>query len=123
MFKTLKWEDCTGFALGVWLIASPWVLEFFASNAATVNAFSMGIILILLDLMEYEEHEASKAWIDLLAGLWLMASPTVLDFTSSTPAAASTAAAGLTTTLIAAWAISPFDELIGRWWREHVARH
>ena len=47
MFKTLKWEDWVGVGLGVWLLASPWVLGFSDQSAPMMNALIMGSILVL----------------------------------------------------------------------------
>ena len=124
MFKLLRWEDWAVIALGAWMLASPWVVGFVdSSNSALINAYAIGVILVLLELAETEGHESAKDWIDLAAGLWLMVSPTVLRFASVTPACINAITVGLLTVLVAVWAITPFDEMIGRWWRHHVARH
>jgi hypothetical protein len=122
MFKVLRWEDLVGIAVGAWLVASPWVMGFSGSNAATVNAFVMGIILMLLELMEFEEHEPAKEWIDFAAGLWLLISPTALGFASLALASVNAIAVGLFTVLLAVWAMTPLDEKIGHWWHDHIAR-
>jgi SPW repeat-containing protein len=123
MFKTLKWEDWLGIGLGVWLLASPWTFGFSDQSAATMNALIMGSILVLEELLEVVVHEMAEEWIDLLAGLWLVVSPLVLGFASQTAASANTAAVGLLTVLFAVWAMSPFDEKLGRWWHGHVTGH
>jgi SPW repeat len=123
MFKTLRWEDLTGVALGAWLIASPWVAGFSDSIAATVNAFGIGTLLVLLELMEFEQHEPAKEWIDFVVGLWLLISPTVLGFASLRIESVNANAVGLLVVLLAVWAMTPLDEKIGHWWRDHVARH
>ena len=47
MFKTLKWEDWLGIALGALLLVSPWIFGYSDSSAATMNALVMGSILVL----------------------------------------------------------------------------
>jgi ABC-type Fe3+ transport system permease subunit len=94
-----------------------------SSNSALANASTIGAILVLLGLAETEEHESAKDWIDLVAGLWLIVSPTVLGFALVTPASVNAITVGLLTVLISIWAITPFDEKIDRWWHHHVARH
>jgi hypothetical protein len=124
MFKVPRWEDWVVIALGVWLVASPWVVGFVdSSNSALANASTIGAILVLLELAETEEHESAKDWIDLVAGLWLIVSPTVLRFASVTPAAVNAITVGLLTVLVAVWEITPFDEKISRWWHDHVTGH
>ena len=123
MFKALQWEDWVGIALGAWLIASPWVLGFSSHDAATFNALILGTILMLEELLELGVHEMAEEWIDLVAGLWLMVSPSVLGFSSLTLASVNTITVGLLTVLFAAWAMSPLDKRIGRWWHDHVTGH
>ena len=123
MFKTLKWEDWLGIALGAWLLMSPWALGFSDQSAATMNALVMGTILVLEELLELGVHETIEEWIDLVAGLWLMISPVALGFASQAVASWNTLAVGLLTVLFAAWAMSPLDEKLGHWWHEHVTGH
>ena len=39
------WEEWLTVALGIWLIISPWMLDFAASRSATWNAVGAGIVL------------------------------------------------------------------------------
>jgi hypothetical protein len=123
MFKSLKWEDWVGVALGAWMLASPWVVGFSDYSVAAMNALIMGSILVLAEMLELSVHEDAEEWIDIVAGLWLMVSPVVLGFTSSTPATVSTMSVGLLTVLFAAWALSPLDERARQWWHDHVPSH
>ena len=123
MFKALQWEDWVGIALGAWMLISPWVVGYSDHDAATINALVMGTILVLEELLELGVHETAEEWIDLVAGLWLMVSPIVLGFASLTLASVNAIAVGLLTVLFAAWAMSPFDKRIGRWWHDHVTGH
>ena len=123
MFKTLKWEDWVGVAIGAWMLISPWVVGFSDHQAATMNALVMGTILVLEEMLELGVHETAEEWIDLVAGLWLIMSPAALGFGSLMSASASTIAAGLLTVLFAALAMSPVDKEIDRWWHDHVTGH
>ena len=120
MFKTLKWEDWLGIALGALLLVSPWIFGYSDSSAATMNALVMGSILVLEEFLEVGEHETVEEWIDVVAGLWLMAAPSVLGFSSEGAAALTSFAVGAFTVLFAALAMTSFDEKIGHWWHEHV---
>jgi hypothetical protein len=114
MFKTLKWEDWAGAATGIWLLLSPWVLGYSENFAATANAALFGIVLASAELMHLGRHEDAEEWIDLIAGLWLVASPAVLGFGTVAPALINTVVVGLLAILFAAWALSPMDEMIAR---------
>lgn len=123
MFKALKWEDWVGIALGAWMLASPWVVGFSDHSVAAMNALIMGSILVLAEMLELSVHEAAEEWIDIVAGVWLMVSPVVLGFTSLMPATVSTMSVGLLTVLFAAWALSPLDERVRKWWHDHLPSH
>lgn len=123
MSKALQWEDWAGIALGAWLMVSPWVIGFTDHQAATMNALIMGAILVLEELLELGVHEMAEEWIDVVAGLWLVASPFALGFASVTPAAVSTVAVGLLTVLFGAWALLSLDEKVRHWWDDHVTGH
>lgn len=118
MFKTLQWEDWAGVALGAWLLASPWALGYVDNPIAAMNALVMGSILVVEEFFELGAHETAGEWIDMAAGAWLVVSPIVLGFGSSTAAAANTAAVGFLTLLLAACAVSPLDRRIAEWWRD-----
>lgn len=123
MFKTLQWEDWVGVVLGLWLLASPWVVGFSGEQAATMNALFMGTILVLEELLDLGVHEMAEEWIDVVAGLWLVISPVVLGFAGSMAPSMNAVTVGLLTVLAAAWAASPLDEQIDRWWHGTAAGH
>ena len=120
MFKSLQWEDWMGVALGAWMLASPWVLGYSDSSAAVINASVLGTILVLEEFLELGAHETAEEWIDLVAGVWLLASPFVLGFGNVMPAAVNAVAIGLFTALFAAFAMSPFHHKLGVWWQDHA---
>jgi hypothetical protein len=119
MFKTLQWEDWAGIAVGVWMLASPWVLGYADHYAATMNAGILGTALIFMELLNLDQHEPAEEWADIAVGLWLLVSPLVLGFASATTAAVNAVAVAALTILLAALALSPLDEKIRLWWREH----
>jgi hypothetical protein len=114
MFKTLKWEDWAGAATGIWLLVSPWALGYSENFAATANAVLFGIVLASGELMHLGRHEDAEEWLDLLTGLWLVASPALLGFASIPPALINTVVVGLLSIMFAAWALSPMDEIIAK---------
>lgn len=123
MLKTLQWEDWGGVLLGLWLLASPWILGFSGEQAATMNALFMGTILVLEEFLELGIHETVEEWIDILAGVWLVVSPMVLGFSAVTGAAINFVVVGLLSVFLAGWAMSPLDEKIERWWHGAVPGH
>src|SRR5262249_7041950 len=45
-----KWEEWINVLLGIWLILSPWILQFSTASRETTNAVIVGIIVGLLAL-------------------------------------------------------------------------
>ena len=59
------WEELLDMALGVWLLASPFVLGFVAQQAAAMNAVIVGVIVIILAVWGLlEDVEIRKWWHD-----------------------------------------------------------
>jgi hypothetical protein len=110
MFKTLKWEDWVGVALGAWLFASPWVLGY-RDNAAVMNALIVGSLLVIVELLDLGAYKDAEELIDIVAGSWLLVSPLALGFADATLPAMNAAAVGLLTALSAIWALTPFDAI------------
>jgi hypothetical protein len=120
MLKSLKWEDWLGVALGLWLVVSPWMLGYAdASAAATMNALFLGSTLIFLEQLNLGAHEDLEEWMDIVAGVWLVASPLVVGFTNAPAAAINAIAVGTLTVVFAALALSSFDARLARWWHGH----
>ncbi len=57
MPRSPKREEWAGVVLGVWLLASPWVLGFSHHLAATLNALLIGTILVLGEFLALIVHE------------------------------------------------------------------
>jgi hypothetical protein len=123
MLKTLKWEDWLGVALGIWLLISPWTLGYAESSGATMNALFLGATLVFLEQLNLDMHEDLEEWMDIVAGVWLVASPLVVGFTQVTAAAINAIAVGTLTVAFAALALSSFDARLTLWWRSHLGGH
>ena len=74
------WEDWLGAALGVWLCASPWVLQFAGDDmVATQNAVLVGLLLIVVATVVLFAFRLWEEWINVVLGAWLVISPWVLN--------------------------------------------
>ena len=74
------WEDWLGAALGVWLCASPWVLQFAGDDmVATQNAVLVGLLLIVVETVVLFAFRLWEEWINVVLGAWLVISPWVLN--------------------------------------------
>jgi hypothetical protein len=62
------WEEWTEVALGMWLMASPWVLAFSGRMAATQNALFCGLAVTVLALWVLGTEDAYGGWLHRLVG-------------------------------------------------------
>jgi len=122
MLKSLKWEDWLGVALGVWLLASPWIFGYGGHFAAGMNALVLGTMLIMLEFLNLDMHDDVEEWLDIAAGVWLVASPFVLGYAQLGAAAINAVGVGVLAIVFAAWALSPMDGKLAPWWRAHFGR-
>lgn len=68
------------FILGIWLIISPWVLNYFTAQARW-DQFAAGIAITVLSLIRYAMPRANWAsWLNGLAGIWMIIAPFVLNY-------------------------------------------
>jgi len=67
MRKPVLWTNAIGVALGIWLIASPWVLGFGAATAA--NAVIVGLLVAGYSLWATRLDLARTQWSDVFARL------------------------------------------------------
>jgi hypothetical protein len=118
----MKWQDWASFGLAVWLAISPWLLGFSAHEAATANAVLVGLFLIAISLFELWFPEMAQEWLNLAAGIWLLAAPPVLGFAGYAAPALDAVVVGVLVAGLAAWAMS-LDKAIGKWWHDHVTGH
>jgi hypothetical protein len=70
-----QWEDWTSWALGIWLLLSPWALWFEKDAAAMHNAVAVGALIILAELLELSFFRGWEEWINIALGAWLIISP------------------------------------------------
>lgn len=122
MVEKMKWQDWASFALGAWLVASPWILGFADQEAATANIAIVGLVLMALALAELWLPEMAEEWLNLLAGLWLAVAPLVLGYATQIAPTMNSVVTGVLAVVLAAWAMS-LDKEIGRWWHDHVTGH
>ena len=92
------------FALGLWLAVSPWLAGYAAYPAATANAALTGLALALAAHFE-ASCELSINWLNLGAGLWLVASPFVLGLDAAPVAIATCVSVGAAVAGLAASAL------------------
>ncbi len=77
-----QWEDWCDWALGIWLVLSPWALLFEYDSNATRNAVIVGFLVILTEVVTLSIFRVWEEWINVVLGAWLLVSPWVLGIAS-----------------------------------------
>lgn len=62
MYMPRVWEEGINMALGVWLIASPWVLGFAAEANMMMNAVIVGILVVALAAWAMLRDKTFEKW-------------------------------------------------------------
>lgn len=97
-----RWQDWCQFALGLWVIASPWVLAYRGEINPAWNAYIVGAAIALVAAISLSLHKIWIEWIALALGAWLIASPWVLTFSAQQNATLNAVAVGI---LVGAFAV------------------
>ena len=75
---TARWQEWASFALGLWLAVSPWLVGYTENEAATADAAFVGLGLALASHFGATFDHISAEWLNLGAGVWLVAAPFAL---------------------------------------------
>jgi hypothetical protein len=109
------WQDPLNLILGLWLIASPWVLGHEAEMTPTYNAVAVGILVAALAVLEFFKVKAWEEWTSVALGVWLAISPWLLGFSITVAATTNALIIGIAVAALALWALGT-DKEIGGWW-------
>ncbi len=101
---TNRWPDAVNFLLGLWLVASPWVLGYAAETAAAWNGYIFGAAIALLAAIAFFAQQKWEHWVSLAMGVWLIVSPWVLTYTALQAAVWNQIVTGLVVCVLAIWA-------------------
>lgn len=113
--KVKHWQDPVNLVLGLWMVASPYVLGYSAEDKPLWNAVVFGFLVAVVAWLALYRVSAWQQWANAAFGAWLLVSPWALGFTSVFPAALNAVLVGVATLAMAAWALGS-DRDIGGWW-------
>lgn len=89
-----RWQEWASFALGLWLAVSPWAVDYAGHPAATANAVFLGLGLALGSHFQAALDDCQGEWLNLAAGVWLIAAPFYLGFENAVATATSVCVGG-----------------------------
>jgi len=78
-----QWEDWSSWALGIWLLLSPWALFYEYEPTALRNALLVGALIIVAEVVELSVFREWEEWINVVLGAWLLVSPWILGIAST----------------------------------------
>lgn len=83
--KHRTWEDWLGMALGLVIIATPWIAQHAVDPFVTLSTVAIGLLLITTATMELFDRQRWEETVELFCGLWLAAAPFVLGYWGDGP--------------------------------------
>ncbi len=103
--KLKHWQDIVNALLGVWVVLSPWALGFQDTTTAMSNAVVIGLALIAAAMGAILVPRAWEEWTEGALGLWLIASPWVLGFSTQRQAMLGAVVTGVLVAALALWTL------------------
>ena len=114
-----RWQDWGNVILGLWMIASPWILGFAASeNLAAPTAWVLGAAIVIFASIAVYIHKTWEEALSIILGICLFVSPWVLGFADARTPTTNAVIVGLLVTAFAVWAML-MDTAVQKWWHDH----
>lgn len=99
-----RWPDAGNFLLGLWLVASPWVLGYAGETNAAWNTYIIGVVIAALAALAFFAQQKWEHWVSLAIGAWLIVSPWVLAYSALQAAFWNQIVTGIIVCALAIWA-------------------
>jgi len=101
-----RWQDWAILGLGLWLLVSPWVLQFTRELGwGSIDFYVVGLGIAALAVLALRLGALWGEWVAFVLGLWMIGSPWLLGFASGGPAVPDAVAAGTLIAVFAVWVI------------------
>jgi hypothetical protein len=114
-----RWQDWLNVILGLWTIASPWVLGFVTGESlAASTALLLGTAIVVFAGSAIYMHKTWEEALSIILGICLFVSPWVLGFADQRTPTANAVIVGLLVTALAVWAMVR-EAAVQKWWHDH----
>jgi len=81
-----KVADVINLVLGTGLFLAPWVIGFPAESTVSWNAWLSGILIAAVAIAALGAFAEWEEWLNVIVGLWVAASPWLVDFSANVTA-------------------------------------
>jgi hypothetical protein len=98
-----QWQDTLNLLLGIWLVASPWILPYADHQLAAWNTRLTGLAIAVAAGAALVNYELWKEWINVVLAAWLIVSPWFLGYSEVGGAFYNQFAVGLAVGVLALW--------------------
>ena len=99
-----KTASSVNLLLGVWLVASAWIFLYDGSTAGAWNSVAVGAVIFVIGVTRVVSLvRPLLARVNVVLGLWTIASPWVFGYAAGEPAMWNSVVVGIVVTLLALW--------------------
>ena len=119
MIALKHWQDPVNALLGAWIVLSPWMLDFADERTALLDFVAVGVLLAATAIGAVMVPKAWEEWVEVVLGLWFVASPWLLGFDENPVAMQNAVFDGLVVAGLALWVLAT-DDSLGGWLRRRA---
>ncbi len=84
-WRNIPLADAISLVFGTLLFLAPWIFDL-SNDTARQNAWYAGALIALVAIMELAAFAVWAEWMNLTLGVWVVASPWIMDFSDRTTA-------------------------------------
>jgi len=111
-----RWQDWATLVAGIWFAIAPWILGHGESKDAVLyNAVIVGFAIALFSAGALTKPETWEEVVDVLIGIWAVASPWVIGYSGMRDLTVNAVVVGLIVAVLALWTAMERGHFIDRW--------
>lgn len=110
-----RWQDQAILLLGLWLVVSPWALDYPSGSAQAMNAWIAGAVIAVLAAFDLVNTYVWAVVVNLLAGVWVAVSPWVPGVADRGPMMSNSLIVGIAVIVLALWELRSDPDLHRQW--------
>lgn len=114
-YSTKRWQDQVILLLGLWLIASPWVLGYPGESPPASNAVIAGILMVAMAAFDLYKTYVWAVVLNLVVGAWVAVSPWFIEVLQDRAMKTSLIVTGVATVVLGLWELRTDPELHRQW--------